>query len=123
MNARDSLFLQFAGRGIPPADLGFTGEQPAHEGLCLTEREQDILVMTSLGLCNKIIARRMSISVRTVENYRASLREKLGTGTVQRLEAVLSVILCISSQRVAALLQVDSQMVESKRRSLRQILN
>ena len=117
MNARDSLFLQMNRFEHVPLPL------PAQAGDCLTDREQDILIMISLGLCNKTIARRMKISVRTVENHRSSLRGKLGTGTVHRLEAVLSVILGSSSQRVAALLEVDCQTVENKRRALCQLIN
>ena len=120
MNARDSIFRQMAGIESVPA---YAAHAPVHAGHGLTEREQDILIMISLGLCNKTISRRMNISVRTVENHRSSLRGKLGTGTVSRLEAVLSVILGSSSQRVAALLEVDSQAVETKRRELRQLIN
>lgn len=122
MNARDNLFRQLVGGEFhTPPELAGCLSHPGTQRL--TEREQDILIMISLGLCNKTIAQRMNISVRTVENHRSSLRGKLGTGTLNRLDAMLNVILGSSSQRVAALLQVDIQTVENKRRALRQLLN
>ncbi|MBI4983772.1 MAG: response regulator transcription factor [Rhodocyclales bacterium] len=85
----------------------------------LTEREQDILLMAALGTSNKHIARRIKVSVRTVENHRTDLRRKLGIGTVGRLEAMLAVVLRHNSKRVAELLDVDEQTVEHQRSALR----
>ena len=44
----------------------------------LSERERDVLCGMMLGLSNKIIAYRLSLSPRTVEAYRAQLMQKLG---------------------------------------------
>lgn len=96
------------------------GDPPAQR---LTEREQDILVMISLGLTNKLIARRMNVSVRTVEEQRRQLRRKLGTGTLDRLDAMLTVLFANDSRRVAELLGTDIAAVENHRSSLRQRLN
>lgn len=124
MNARDNMVLRLAsGEFMPLRPPRHDACPQPHPTGGLTEREQDILIMISLGLCNKTIARRMNISVRTVENHRSNLRNKLGTGTADRLAAVLSVILGSSSQRVASLLQVDSNTVEAQRAALRQLLN
>lgn len=42
----------------------------------LTTREREILVMIALGLSNKDVARRLSLSVRTVETHRLNIRKK-----------------------------------------------
>ena len=107
----------------PPSMPGVPDRNMPSEPCPLSEREQDILLMISLGLSNKYIARRMDISVRTVEIHRANLRNKLGTGTVNRLEAMVAVIMHSSSQRVAELLEIDIDTVENKRSTLRRLLN
>lgn len=43
----------------------------------LSERERDVLCGMVLGLANKVIAYRLSLSPRTVESYRAQLMQKL----------------------------------------------
>lgn len=103
---------------IPCPSLPHTAEEP-----WLTGREQDILLMISLGLGNKHIARRMDLSVRTIELHRMELRRKLGTGTLDRLKAMLAVIAHLDSNRLAALLEVDIATVEQQRTSLHQLLN
>ena len=45
----------------------------------LTTRELDILRELACGSCNKIIARKLNISVRTVETHRQNIRQKTGT--------------------------------------------
>jgi DNA-binding NarL/FixJ family response regulator len=47
----------------------------------LTTRENEVLLKLARGLSNKTIARELSISVRTVEAHRLSLRRKLGIDT------------------------------------------
>ncbi|MCA0405207.1 MAG: response regulator transcription factor [Proteobacteria bacterium] len=42
----------------------------------LTSREREILVMIALGLSNKDVARRLELSVRTVETHRLNIRKK-----------------------------------------------
>lgn len=44
----------------------------------LTEREEQILRLVSIGLVNRRIAERLKISERTVEHYRAGAMHKLG---------------------------------------------
>lgn len=89
----------------------------------LSAREQEILFLAALGHCNKTIARRMNVSVRTVENHRTELRRKLGVGTVGRLEAMFAVVLGHSSKRIAELLDIDEQAFERHRLNLRQALS
>lgn len=52
----------------------------------LTEREREVLALLALGLPNKLIARRLSISDHTVKFHVASILSKLGAGS--RTEAV-----------------------------------
>ena len=55
----------------------------------LTQRESEVLELISEGHPNKVIASRMGISQRTVENHRARLFEKLGITSVSGLIRVL----------------------------------
>lgn len=47
---------------------------PSAQGL--TPREQEILSMIAIGLSNKDVARRLDLSVRTVETHRLNIRKK-----------------------------------------------
>jgi two-component system response regulator NreC len=47
----------------------------------LSERQLDVLRLIALGHTNAEIARRLQISVRTVETHRAHIQEKLGLST------------------------------------------
>lgn len=51
----------------------------------LTAREGDVLEHLAAGLTNKEIARRMHLSARTVEGYRASILKKAGARNVTDL--------------------------------------
>ncbi|HZE91820.1 MAG TPA: response regulator transcription factor [Rhizobacter sp.] len=44
----------------------------------LTAREHEVLLLLAHGRSNKVVARELDISVRTVETHRLSLRRKLG---------------------------------------------
>ncbi|WP_019906541.1 response regulator transcription factor [Methylobacterium sp. 77] len=55
----------------------------AGEGL--TPREAEILRFLSAGFSNKEVARRLSLSVRTVETHRLNLRRKTQTGRLKDL--------------------------------------
>jgi len=44
----------------------------------LTKREREVLELLRKGQSNKLIARELSLSVRTVEGYRANITDKLG---------------------------------------------
>lgn len=49
---------------------------PSSQGL--TPREREILAMIAIGLSNKDTARRLDLSVRTVETHRLNIRKKTG---------------------------------------------
>lgn len=46
-----------------------------------TEREREILILLAQGYSNKLIAKALAISVRTVESHRFTIRRKLGIDT------------------------------------------
>lgn len=58
--------------------------EPAR-GTSLTDREREVLGWLARGLSSKEVARRLDISVRTVETHRANLMHKLGVKSVALL--------------------------------------
>lgn len=93
----------FVGRGTPARDvcgviLGLAGAPvetaveahkngyaPVPDVLALTPREAEVLRFLSAGFSNKEVARRLSLSVRTVETHRLNLRRKTQTGRLKDL--------------------------------------
>ena len=57
----------------------------SHSLAGLTRREREVLELLRLGKSNKVIARELSLSVRTVEGYRANITEKLGAKSLGQL--------------------------------------
>ena len=51
----------------------------------LTAREHEVLLLLAHGQSNKVVARQLDISVRTVETHRLSLRRKLGVDSASDL--------------------------------------
>jgi two-component system nitrate/nitrite response regulator NarL len=51
----------------------------------LTTREHEIMLLLAHGRSNKVVARELDISVRTVETHRLSLRRKLGVDSASEL--------------------------------------
>ena len=51
----------------------------------LTGREHEILLLLAHGSSNKLVAKQLDISVRTVETHRLSLRRKLGVDSASEL--------------------------------------
>ena len=64
---------------------GKAGENPAHPGSPLTNREHEILTLVVQGKSNKEVSKLLDLSVRTVESHRAALMEKLGLHTLPDL--------------------------------------
>jgi two-component system response regulator NreC len=83
--ARGAVYLQPAmGARLAIADTG----APGTEGdVSLTARELQVLSLLALGHTNQEVARRLYVSVRTVETHRARVRDKLGTETRAELIA------------------------------------
>ena len=73
------------------SDVLVPSEQPvamppeAGESLGLTPREAEVLRFLSSGFSNKEVARRLALSVRTVETHRLNLRRKTQTGRLKDL--------------------------------------
>lgn len=63
----------FFGPGLP----GPFGGHDVQKAV-LTDREREVLILVAKGQSNKLVARQLDISVRTVETHRLSLRRKLG---------------------------------------------
>ena len=57
----------------------------AGDTLGLTPREAEVLRFLGAGFSNKEVARRLSLSVRTVETHRLNLRRKTQTGRLKDL--------------------------------------
>lgn len=54
---------------------------PANDRLVLTPRENDVLSAMADGLSTKAIARRLGVAVKTVENHKTRVFDKLGVRT------------------------------------------
>ncbi|MGU3468584.1 LuxR C-terminal-related transcriptional regulator [Methylobacterium sp. C33D] len=73
------------------SDVLVPPEQPvamppeAGDSLGLTPREAEVLRFLSSGFSNKEVARRLALSVRTVETHRLNLRRKTQTGRLKDL--------------------------------------
>jgi DNA-binding CsgD family transcriptional regulator len=89
-----ALRLAAAGFRIVPADpvpapvfgngeLALTARLP---GIALTQREQQVLALLAEGAPNKLIARRLDISVHTAKFHVAAILQKLGA--VNRTDAI-----------------------------------
>lgn len=70
----ERIAAQIIGRMASPDDEASTDRDP---GQVLADRELQVLELTGMGLNNRQIAQRLHIGVKTVETYRARIREKL----------------------------------------------
>lgn len=66
---------------VPP----MAAEARAEEALGLTAREIEVLRFLSAGFSNKEVARRLDVSVRTIETHRFNLRRKTQAGRLKDL--------------------------------------
>lgn len=66
----------------------------------ISQREREVLVMVAQGYTNRQIAERLTVSVKSVESYRARVQEKLGLQTrVELLRYALAIgLLCPDGQ-------------------------
>ena len=113
----------FVGRGIPMREVceaivalagglapllgGGDRHDAVLDGVGLTPREAEVLRFLSAGFSNKEVARRLSLSVRTVETHRLNLRRKTQTGRLKDLVSLarqlgLDPVLDTESSRAAA---------------------
>ena len=75
----------WAGGNYFSAPVSTLVEQAAGSAPQLTGREHEILLLLAHGSSNKVVARQLDISVRTVETHRLSLRRKLGVDSASEL--------------------------------------
>jgi FixJ family two-component response regulator len=68
-----------AGHHVSDASLFLPGSQP------LTGREREVLARIAVGETNKEAARRLGLSARTIEGYRASIMRKVGARNAAEL--------------------------------------
>jgi len=96
-SAADSLIaaairLAVAGYQVGPAGDRMptaNGRSDAHElrpSVALTQREREVIALLAEGASNKLIARRLDISVHTAKFHVAAILEKLGA--VNRTDAI-----------------------------------
>jgi DNA-binding NarL/FixJ family response regulator len=81
--------IRAAARGEAPLDPRAAREllDRHHAGPQLTDREQEILTLVAQGLPNKLIARRLEISERTVKGHLTRVFERIGV--TDRTQAAL----------------------------------
>ena len=61
-----------------PVAMGFPTKSEAPLLETLSDREREVLILVAQGHTNQAIADRLSVSVKTIESYRARLMSKLG---------------------------------------------
>lgn len=71
----------FVSSSLKPEVLGLAGESI----LVLTERETEVLQLIVYGFNNKAIAKKLTISSKTVDSHRTSIMHKFGTHTTADL--------------------------------------
>lgn len=76
---RGRTYLQFAHRSEPQRAEAAPARGASRP--LLSAREQQVLELLARGYTNRQVAERLSLSVKTVETYRARLGEKLGLRT------------------------------------------
>ncbi|MEJ8850860.1 response regulator transcription factor [Variovorax rhizosphaerae] len=78
---RDAAWRNKPAHAVPGKQGGsLTGRVAA-----LTQREREIMALALDGLPNKLIAKQLSLSHRTVEHHRSRLLEKFGVGSIVEL--------------------------------------
>ncbi|MFJ9250668.1 response regulator transcription factor [Streptomyces sp. NPDC101776] len=76
--------LTDAGEAAPSAAVPVPGKDAPPAGPALTARERGVLRLLAWGLSNRLIARRLGISEKTVKNHLGSIYFKIGaTGRTQ----------------------------------------
>lgn len=72
----------------PRVTASLAGKSASADDYGLSAREKEVLAAISRGLSNRDIAEKLSISVRTVESHRLSIREKTGGGNAIALSKI-----------------------------------
>jgi DNA-binding NarL/FixJ family response regulator len=64
---------------IPSRNVGEILNHRSNEYVGISDREKEVLLLICEGLSNKEIATRLHLSLKTVENHRTHLHDKIGT--------------------------------------------
>lgn len=72
----------------PRVSASLAGRSASSDDFGLSAREKEVLSAISKGNSNRDIAKQLSISVRTVESHRLSIREKTGGGNAVALSKI-----------------------------------
>jgi pimeloyl-ACP methyl ester carboxylesterase/DNA-binding CsgD family transcriptional regulator len=80
------LFYHGDWAAVLEAVLGFLG-QPAPRGQRLTDREFEVAELVTDGLTNQAIARRLSVTARTIETHVENIRRKLRVSSRAQIAA------------------------------------
>lgn len=80
-----ATLLTLGGAAPLAAPIEAQPAEKAPDPVGLTPREAEVLRFLSAGFSNKEVARRLSLSVRTVETHRLNLRRKTQTGRLKDL--------------------------------------
>lgn len=89
----DAIRAASRGESVLPASIAsvvvrhLSGAREQSPEAILTAREMEVLCLVSRGLSNQQIARKLSLSVRTIEAHLTHIYNKLGVGS--RIEAAL----------------------------------
>lgn len=70
-----------AGQALGDQSVAIAGTGPGDTGEALSPRETEVLRLIAQGFSNKEIARRIDLSVKSVETYKARAAEKIGLRT------------------------------------------
>jgi DNA-binding CsgD family transcriptional regulator len=78
-----------------------SGRGGSHSSIGITERERDVLTMIAAGQCNKRMAAKLDVSVKTVEKHRANVMQKLKLHNVADLTrfAIRNQLVTVAGQR------------------------
>jgi two-component system response regulator DctR len=78
---RDSAWRSERAPQLPVSEDGAMAQRLA----ALTAREREVMVLALNGVSNKLIAKQLSLSHRTVEHHRSRMLEKLGVASIVEL--------------------------------------
>ena len=80
VHVSDDVQARLLGRSV-----GRSGDPTAGPTAVLSDPEREVFEATGRGAATREIAERMHLSVKTVESYRARIKEKLGLGSAAEL--------------------------------------
>jgi PAS domain S-box-containing protein len=89
--SKEGELIEFQSVGSDITERRKVEEQAREQGMAkmqlatLTPRERDVMRLVVIGDANKVIARKLGLSVKTIEKHRSSLMKKLRVRSVPKL--------------------------------------